>query len=380
MTESDGQKLQDYLTSLRDGLQLAATRTTSIETTLTTVQSTVTQLEQNFNEKVHHLSKAQELKYQQLDDTIQHLDTQFQDFRTYVSTQISKLTAEIRATLAAVRTSPPVPSPTTPLPPSSSNNSIHSHSLLNVPSPPDTLLSLPARQTVIIQQATIAPSFSGKADEKPRPFLLQLHQYTNSSYGWDKEMLLQNIGQFLKGTAFEWYIQIITSHSPPLHWDTFQTLFLQQFSSPLRLAQIEQEWNRSIQRPDESIIEFLVRLRSLWSEHKPNETERDLVRHLFTKIRPELVPLIGVLSDPTLENFLERAREAELIDFSRSKQTVHIEKSNTTISATLHSSTSSHTSNPRQSYIICYKCNTPGHLASQCPRTQSSRYPSNSKN
>ncbi|CAF4619593.1 unnamed protein product, partial [Rotaria sp. Silwood2] len=105
--------------------------------------------------------------------------------------------------LAAVRTSPPVPSPTTPLPPSSSHNSIHSHSLLNVPSPPDTLLSLPARQTVIIQQATIAPSFSGKADEKPRPFLLQLHQYTNSSYGWDKEMLLQNIGQFLKGTAFE---------------------------------------------------------------------------------------------------------------------------------------------------------------------------------
>ncbi|CAF5106115.1 unnamed protein product, partial [Rotaria sp. Silwood1] len=30
-----------------------------------------------------------------------HLDTQFQDFRTYVSTQISELTAEIRAILAA---------------------------------------------------------------------------------------------------------------------------------------------------------------------------------------------------------------------------------------------------------------------------------------
>ncbi|CAF4948384.1 unnamed protein product [Rotaria sp. Silwood1] len=280
-----------------------------------------------------------------------HLHTQFQDFRTYVSTQISELTAEIRAILAAVRTSPSVPSPTTPLPPSSSNNSIHSHSLLNGPSPQDTLLFLPARQTVIIQQPTIAPSFSGKTEEKPRPFLLlQLHQYTNSSYGWDKEMLLQNIGQFLKGTAFDWY------------------------------TQIEQEWNRCIQRPDESINEFLVRLRSLWSEHKPNETERHLVRHLFTKIRPALVPLIGVLSDPTLENFLERAREAELIDFSRSKQTVHIEKSNTTISATLHSSTRSHTSNSRQSHIICYKCNIPGHLASQCTRTQSSRYPSNSKN
>ncbi|CAF1159760.1 unnamed protein product [Rotaria magnacalcarata] len=175
----------------------------------------------------------------------------------------------------------------------------------------------------------------------------------------------QNIGQFLRGNALEWYTQIITSNNPPIHWDVFHTLFLEQFSSPLRLAQLQQEWHKCVQRSDEFINDFLVRLHSLWSEHKPHEIERDLVRHLFTKTRPQLVPLIGVLSAPTLENFLTRAREAELIDFSRSKYA---------------SSTRSNPVHNTRSNIVCYKCNIPGHLASQCTRSQFPPYLHNSKN
>jgi hypothetical protein len=170
----------------------------------------------------------------------------------------------------------------------------------------------------------------------------------------------------LKGTALEWYTQTSTSTSPPSNWDNFQTLFLQQFTSPLKLAQLEQQWTQCAQKPNESINEFLVRLRSLWSEHKPNETERDLVRHLFTKVRPELVSLIGVLSDPTLENFIERAREAEVIEFSRLKQFSRNKETPPDSSSNPTHPTHSRPTNPRRSNIVCYNCNTPGHLASQC--------------
>jgi hypothetical protein len=376
--ELDGEKLSEHLVKLRDGLQSQTARTTTLENTLTTVHTTITQLEKNLTEQVNSFSLVQQAQQQEAEQMIQKIDGQVQGLRQYISTQISELTAELRSVVAATYTPSSTPSPSSAPPPG--DNMINSRPLLNISSPHDTPFSPPPRQTIIIQPPTTAPSFSGKIDDKPRPFLLQLHQYTSSSYGWDKEMLFQNIGQFLKETALEWYTQISTSISPPTHWDAFQTLFLQQFSSPLRLAQIEQQWKKCIQKPDESINEFLVRLRSLWFEHKPRETEHDLVRHLFAKIRPELVPLIGVLSDATLENFLERARQAEVIEFSRFKQSCHIETPNPNASFAQMSAPRSQKSNLGRSNVTCYHCNTPGHIAPQCPYNQTSRYSDKSKN
>jgi len=94
---------------------------------------------------------------------------------------------------------------------------MNSQSFLNTSSPRAPQVHVTPRQTVIFQPPTAASCFSGKADEKPRPFLLQLHQYTSASYGWDKEMLFLNIGQFLKETALEWFTQVSTSTSPSTH-------------------------------------------------------------------------------------------------------------------------------------------------------------------
>ncbi|CAF2156266.1 unnamed protein product, partial [Rotaria magnacalcarata] len=79
MADSDGQKLQDCLTSLSDGLRMEITRTTNLESTLTTQQSRVTELEQHFADQVQTLSTAHELKFQHLDNAIQQLDTQIKE-------------------------------------------------------------------------------------------------------------------------------------------------------------------------------------------------------------------------------------------------------------------------------------------------------------
>lgn len=370
MAASEEKKLQECLTELSEGLRNEINRTTHLESTLSTLQTKLNTLEVNFTDKITTISTANERKFQQLEHSVKHLDTQLHDFHQSVSKQISELTKELRTTLATLRTSPSRPS--TPPPP---NQTSTSHPSLTPSSPQDPNHILAPRPTIIIQPPTNAPSFSGKSTERPRPFLLQLHQYTNSSFGWDTEILLQNVGQFLKDNALEWYTQIITSHHPPLTWDVFQNLFLQQFSSPLRVAQIEHQWNRCIQKSDEPINDFLIRLRSLWSEHKPEETERDLVRHLLTKIRPPLLPLIGVLPDHNLDNFLIRAREAELIDFTRSKHNFH---TNTPDSSNPPSRSSYPSTN--RSHIVCYKCNIPGHLAPQCTNSVPTANTSRSKN
>lgn len=375
MSESDGQKLHEVLIQLRDGIEGQKTKHESLEASLTLVQSTVNNLEEKLNTTEATVSAANEIRYQQFDLTIQNLEGQIHELRDHVKSQISELTSELRAVFASIRIS----SPSSSLPPTPPQvNNIMTSCPLFSTSSHESSVHPSVQRTIVVQPPMPPPIFSGKKDDKPRPFLLQLAQYTSSTYGWDKETLFQNIGQFLKETALEWYTQVLTSSSPPSNWDSFHTLFLQQFSSPLRLAQLEQEWKTCVQKPNESINEFLVRLRTLWSEHKPYQKEQDLVRHLFAKARPEIVSLIGVLSDPTLENFLERARIAETIEFSRQKQSSQTKALMSNFSPAPITST-----RPRRSSVICYLCQQPGHVAPNCPNTKTSdatKNPEYSKN
>ena len=378
MSDSDAKNVPEYLISLRDGLQNQSTRTSSLENTLTVVQTTVTQLDQNLSDKLANLAIAQGTQHQQVDAMVHTLDIQVQNLRRYIAEQISELTTELRAVIVAAGTPPSTPPPVSL--PAPTPNSMKPNPFLETSLSREAETLLPNRQTAVFQARKPAPLFSGTAEETPRPFLSQIHQYTSSTYKWDKQTLFENIGQFLEGTAYEWYGQILASTNPPTHWDTFQTLFLQQFSSPLRAAQIEQQWKRCIQEPKESINNFLTRIRTLWSEHKPEETEQDLVRHLFAKIRPELVSLIGVLDNPTFENFLQRARGAEVIEFSRLEQSLDNETRYSKPHTAPAPSTNCSTSHSGQSKITCYSCHTPGHLSTQCPHKQSPRHPYNSKN
>ncbi|CAF2117775.1 unnamed protein product, partial [Rotaria magnacalcarata] len=149
MADSDGQKLKDCLTSLSDGLRTEITRTTNLETMFTTLQSKVTELEQRFADQVQTLSAAHELKFQHLDTAIQQLDTQAKASHVSVSTQIFELTPELRATLAALRTSTPITSPSPP-----SSHFASSRPCLIPSSPQEPSLTLPPRTTFIIQPPT----------------------------------------------------------------------------------------------------------------------------------------------------------------------------------------------------------------------------------
>ena len=373
MPESEGQNLQDYLTNLRDSVEKQQTQNATLESTVNNVHSAVENLTTQLNEQLNTLTDLHETQDHQIDVRIQQL-------QRYVSDQISGLTSELKTTIEILRQQPSSPALSVRPPPSTLDSIIPSPSLPYASSPNDASRSFSPRQTIIVQPPTAAPSFSGKADDRPRPFLLQLVQYTSSSYGWDKEYLFHNIGQFLKDTALEWYTQITNSANCPDNWDMFETLFLQQYRTPLRLAQTEQEWKKCTQKPNESINEFLVRLRSLWTDHKPRETERDLVRHLFTKARPELISLIGVLNEPTLKIFMERAREAEVIEFSRKKQASHNEMSSSHVSPATRSSNQNPPRNMSRSNITCFNCHTPGHLSTHCPYRQTPPYSNNSKN
>ena len=179
--------------------------------------------------------------------------------------------------------------------------------------PPQTI------QTIIIPPATSIPTFSGNILENPRQFLIRVKDYAETVNHWDDRILLNGISQFLRETALEWYCQLRTSNRRPQSWNEFTTIFLNQFNSPIRRARQEQQWNNCKQEEKETISEFVVRLRALWREQKPNETEDDLARHLMCKMRGNLLTMIGISRCRSVDEIIMEAQKIEEILYQRNK-------------------------------------------------------------
>jgi hypothetical protein len=96
--------------------------------------------------------------------------------------------------------------------------------------------------------------------------------------------------------------------------------FLNQFNSPIRRAKQAQLWKACQQEENETINQFIVRLRALWIEQKPNETEDDLVRHLMCKMRNNLLTMIGASRCSTLDETTAEAQKVEQILYQRNKR------------------------------------------------------------
>jgi hypothetical protein len=231
-----------------------------------------------------------------------------------------------------------------------------------------TKLRLPANavttsksHTIIIPSPTAIPTFSGKYSESPNHFLIRIQEYAETVYGWDQPTLLLGISQFLRDTALDWYCQLRASHRRPQNWLEFVALFRSQFHSPIQIARQEQEWYECKQWENETINEFLIRLRAIWSEHKPKETEVDFIKHLLCKMRSDLLTMMGVITGASLDDIISEAQNVEEILYRRNQEQCLAEsfqqisfKNNTLHTHTHYNDDNRNQSKPTQSSALEY--------------------------
>jgi hypothetical protein len=175
-------------------------------------------------------------------------------------------------------------------------------------------------QMIILPPPAAIPVFHGRSTEGPWKFLIRVEEYTETVHMWTEDTLLRGISQFLKDTALDWYCQLRSCHSLPKTWREFKQVFLRQFNSPLRMAQQQQQWKQCKQGNEETINEFIVRLRALWVEQFPHETEQDLIKHLFCKMRPDILNIMGCPRNTSLQEIILEAQRVEEILYYRTKQ------------------------------------------------------------
>lgn len=322
--------LETHLNELKNGLQAQNhTPTEQLSADLTTLETHMTERietihTQSLDWQSNTMAKLDEGKKQW-----NYLAEVVRDMRT----DLQKITAALHTSLSNNPTSPaseePLPTSYTYRETSTPNNTPHATQLSQEPylEQPTTTRNLsspyapitPVVHTVVIPPSAAIPVFHGRISENPRQFLIRVKEYTQTVNNWNDTNLLHGISQFLRDSALEWYCQLRVTQRQPQSWTEFSVQFLTQFNSPLRRAKKEQEWRECHQRPNETINEFVVRLRTLWSEQKPHETEMDLIRHLRCKMRNDLLTMIGVSKGESLDEIITEAQKVEEILYQRSK-------------------------------------------------------------
>ena len=350
--------LNDAFQQLSDKLNYHDTLITSFQQTVDSLQSQINSLKNDIN---------------------QHWSEVTNNFQTITST-----ITELKSLLSSRPNAPPPPPPTST--PHTSSFSIHTHSPDKTDTPfpfiTDTPPRLPAPTTttaIVVPPVSSFPTFSGKPSERPRQFLLQVVEYARTIHHWSNDTLLRGISQFLTDAALEWYCQLCVTAGTPNTWPEFVTSFLAQFHSPLRIAQRETEWKECTQKENETINEFLVRLRSLWLEQKPKETEPDFIKHLFCKMRPDMLLLMNNHRASPLEDIIQEAQKIEEILYRRNKEQRDRTSTKPKNSASTTAIPSLFALYPPQNPLnhqpltkvkrspTCWRCYETGHYAPNCP-------------
>jgi hypothetical protein len=318
---------------------------------------------------------------QNLKETLDSLQTEATGNMHSLRHELAEITQLIRSRPTTAPPPPPSQTETTPTLPDHRTSNLSRTNDQTIPSLQSAL------NTIVLPPASSFPTFSGKPFELPRQFLLRVEEYTRTVNNWSTETLLKGISQFLKDSALDWYCQLHHTGTGPTTWTQFTKRFLAQFHSPVRVAQQESKWKECKQQENETINEFVVRLRSLWLEHKPDEKELDFIKHLCCKMRPDMLALMNAARTLTLDEIIFEAQQVEEILYLRNKA---LRSRTTTRSKPLSSEsttaplmslfprTSNSPRNPQsppvaQSNITCWRCYETGHYATTCPLNDTKR-------
>ncbi|CAF1530399.1 unnamed protein product [Didymodactylos carnosus] len=163
--------------------------------------------------------------------------------------------------------------------------------------------------------------FGGTTKEAPGRFIIEYQQKAKTAYGWSDQATLNGISHWLTGAAAEWCQQLVQSDELPATWGEFVKLFQARFQSPERTEALKIKRNRCMQQSDESVADFYQRYKGLALEIDPKISEKTLKRHLFPKLRLDILQLMGgVDADKlALPDLMRRAAKVELHILQRKK-------------------------------------------------------------
>lgn len=140
-------------------------------------------------------------------------------------------------------------------------------------------------------------------DRKKARRWLEDFEICSLNNGWDNRTMAFYFSAFLNSSCKDWYnnmaLPLISSN---IDWFALKSIFLRTFVGPDAEQSIKEEYQRTKQRKDETITEFIPRLLRLMRLMDPNQTEYSRVKDIKSKLTDDYRDkLIGKNPETILE-------------------------------------------------------------------------------
>ncbi|KAI5317664.1 hypothetical protein L3X38_037371 [Prunus dulcis] len=129
-------------------------------------------------------------------------------------------------------------------------------------------------------------------------------------------LLVRQVVQSLKGSAFTWYTQL-----PPgsiLTWDDMQKAFLAQFVSSKKKVSI-MDLAQTTQKPGESANDFIMRWRSLNLQCPEKITEQSAVQMCYNNLIPDIATFVATAEPQSFDALVSKGSNKREVTKSKAK-------------------------------------------------------------
>lgn len=167
------------------------------------------------------------------------------------------------------------------------------------------LITLPesSATTIKLPELVIKPEIFNGVKPKPRKWIQEFNESIVAN-GWLDSIAIKYLPTFLSFSAKDWcFTEVKPFLRPDTKWYQIHNRLFENYLGEGDYEQLSKAVESARQYPDESISNFVPRLRPLILLLTPNLPEVDQLRQLKSKLRPEYKQSVALANSKTIKEF-----------------------------------------------------------------------------
>lgn len=225
------------------------------------------------------------------------------------------------------------------------------------------------RTTIKLNELVIKPAMFDGSKPLPRKWIEEYKDAIDAN-GWSDFIAVKYFQTFLSGTAYTWYkTEVKPMIVPHTRFTIIEEAFRRNYLNASDYARLSKQAEEASQRQNEMIGDFIPRMREILLLLEPKMSDREQMRQISLKLRPEYRQWIAFQEPETVSELKRCCQkvEAGLVTKQQdARPTTNSQPGNRPHSKKSGAQPAKNSGSKQETKRKCYRCNRNTHIAKDC--------------